>query len=285
MKENEIYALISLLEDPDSSMQDIVKENLLKEGLSIIPKLEEVWEDTSDEAFQKRIENVIFYIQFRNIKKELYRWINSGGEDILEGAFIIARFQYPDFNTDMVENEIENLYKDVWLEVHEGLTAIEKMNVISKIIYGHHKYSSNTQNLLSPLNFYINQLFDLKRGSSVTLSILYVAVCEKLFLPVRPVNLPYNMILAYEDEGGFEELFEDNILFYVDTFSNGSIVSRKHIDEFLNRMKIEPREEYFVPCSNIDVIKRMINDLIKSYSNQQRKEKIDYLADLLTLFD
>ena len=97
MKDQEnIKALIKLLDDPDTNIYDTVSGNLVGMGKSIIPELETVWESTLDNKLQERIEYIIDVIEFKNTKNEFKNWIYNGSFDIVEGAYYVAKFQYPD---------------------------------------------------------------------------------------------------------------------------------------------------------------------------------------------
>jgi hypothetical protein len=69
MKKDKLQALINLLDDPDSTVFEIVEKELLKENVEIIPALEEKWESSFDENSQERIENLIQSLQFKQTYK------------------------------------------------------------------------------------------------------------------------------------------------------------------------------------------------------------------------
>lgn len=50
---NEIHALFHLLDDPDQEVFDTVAHKILLYGKEIIPNLENLWENTIDEAIRK----------------------------------------------------------------------------------------------------------------------------------------------------------------------------------------------------------------------------------------
>ena len=65
MKTSRLKALINLLDDPDHLVFHTVRDELLKTRENIIPVLEEKWEESYDEFFQERIENIIHVVQFK----------------------------------------------------------------------------------------------------------------------------------------------------------------------------------------------------------------------------
>ena len=71
-----------------------------------------------------------------------------------------------------------------------------------------------------------------------------------------------------------------NILFYINPFSKGLIFNQKDIDSFLKQLNLEPEAKYYLPCSNIEIIKRSLNNLIFSYEKLGYLEKVQELKEL-----
>src|SRR5210317_1175365 len=109
-------ALIDLLDDPDSTVFEMVQEELLKETDEIIPALEQKWESSFDGYCQERIENIIQNLQFKETARLLKKWINTNDKkrDLLTGFLIIDRFQYPDINPENIRFKLENIRKKIW---------------------------------------------------------------------------------------------------------------------------------------------------------------------------
>lgn len=269
MKDKEIRALINLLEDPDKRVHEAVSEKIKQKGTDIIPRLERVWETSLDQNLQQKIEEIIQEIQFNYIKNELNSWRETGGGDLLYGAYLVAKYQYPDLYFSEIDQQIESLRKDIWLELHDNLTALEKVRVINHILFAVNKFSRNTTNFYSPRNSYINQVLETKKGNPISLSIIYSAVAQKLGLPIHGINLPLNYILAYMDPYFEDE--ETGVLFYINPYNRGNVLSKKDIDNFLFQQKLEARKEYYTPCSNVTTIERVIRNLLFSY------EKLGYV--------
>jgi len=104
-EQKELEALINLLEDPDKMVSDPVSNRLIEMGEGVVVPLERRWEATLKPELQERIENVIKQIQFNVLIRDMDRWSSSGGNDLLFGAFLVARFQYPDLEYVPVKPE------------------------------------------------------------------------------------------------------------------------------------------------------------------------------------
>jgi regulator of sirC expression with transglutaminase-like and TPR domain len=287
MNSREIQAMINLLEDPNEDVFNTIFSNLLEKGPEIIPELEKAWENSADEFYQERLEYLIQKIQLNEIEKDLIDWIKTDNADILRGAYLIARLQYPDLRFSDINEPAEKIKNDVWLELNEKLTALEKVKVINHILFDVHKFSRNIANPVNPQNSCLNQVIETKKGNSSSIAVLYLTICQKLGLPVLGVDLPKNMILAYMDVFGLHpgSGHQDfNILFYINPFNKGAVLGRREIEYFLKQYQIEPAKSYFYPCSNRVIIKRMVSALIAAYKNLGYQDKIQQLERIINLF-
>ena len=284
MTDNELNALINLLEDPDEVVFVAVKDQILSMGSDVIPALENVWENTFNNILQGRIEDIIHTIQMEQVKAELLLWVETGGNDLLAGTLLISRYQYPDLDTEQIRKQIELIKRDVWLEINPNLTAYEKVKVINHILFDVYNFSGNTSNYHAPQNSFINNVLESKRGNPLLLSIVYSVIAQGLNIPIYGVNLPEHFILAYRDEYAIQQEGEDEaILFYINPFSRGAVFSRREIDTFLKQLKLEPNRIFYESCPNIDIVSRQVRNLVHSYEKLVYPNKVSDLKELLAI--
>jgi len=277
MSNNEIKALIDLLDDPDNEVFEIVKQKLLDQGTSVVPFLEKAWESSMNDLLQQRIENLTQSIQFISVKSSLIEWKHALDNDLLTGAYIIAKYQYPDLNFNIIEKQINAIKQDVWLELNENLTALEKVKILNHIIFDVHGFTRNTANFFSPQNSYINHVLDTHKGCPVSLAIIYASIAQNLNISVFGVNLPNNFILAYKDDASTTESFDGNsnaVLFYINPFNKGAVFGKREIDFFIQQQKLQPLKSYYNVCSNVEIIEELIQSLISAYERLGYPEKI-----------
>ncbi|MBL7110534.1 MAG: hypothetical protein ISS19_01155 [Bacteroidales bacterium] len=281
--EKEIMALINLLDDPNEHVFRMVEENLLQQGTDIIPALEEAWESSPDKFHQERLEDMIHQLQFNSTEVKFSRWISEGSDDLLEGIYLVARFQFPELSYAEVNDPVEQIKKDVWIELNDNLTALEKVKILNHIIFKIHKFSDNASNFYDPNNSYINKVLESKRGNPISLGILYSSIGQRLGLPIYGVNLPKNFILAYKDSADLYETDDEDVLFYINPFKNGAVLGRREIDYFLKQHKIMPQKKFYIPCSNIDIVARVLNNLVNAYEKEKNQNKIDQIEKIISM--
>jgi regulator of sirC expression with transglutaminase-like and TPR domain len=275
----EISALVKLLDDPDQEIYQHVEERLLAYGNEVIDYLENAWEHSLDSLLQQRIENIVHKIQFTNVKEDLNLWYQSGAFDLLQGALVINRYQYPDLNEEKVILQIEEIKREIWLGLQYEMSSIEKIKLINHVFYNVYGFSGNTKNHHDPQNSYINQVLESKKGNQISLAIIYSTLAQKLDIPVYGVNLPQHFILGYIDESKREEQ-EFGVLFYINAFNKGAIFGKHDVDQFLRQLNLDPLPGFYAPCSNVEIIRRVIRNLISAYENLGSKDKVEELKEL-----
>lgn len=283
-----IEALIHLIDDPDESIFQHVRDRLLQYGPDAIPYLESSWEEKDfGLIFLNRVENIIHDIQFEDVKSQLTQWNNSE-KDLLQGAIIVAKYQYAGLESETIYQEIQTIRKDIWIELSNKHTAYEKVRIFNKIFFGKYHFHGDSKDFHSPLNSYINTVLQSRKGNPLSLSILYSVIAQSLNLPVFGVNLPNHFILAYVDEDGINRFIDNNqygVLFYINPFAKGSIFDANEIKEYLTNLNIEANREYFEPCPNTTIIRRMLTNLIASFQQVGNADKVNELSELRDLLD
>jgi regulator of sirC expression with transglutaminase-like and TPR domain len=284
MDKEKVHALISLLDDPNEVIFNTVEEELLKEELGVIDELEKAWEGSRNDVFQRRIENIIHTLQLKDVKSLLSKWIKEGAKDLLYGAFIIAKYQFPELVYDELNQKIDRIRRDVWLELNDHLTALEKVRIMNHILFDIHKFVRNNSNFFAPQNSYINEVIENKKGNPISLSIIYSVIAQRLGLPVYGVNLPKNFILCYLDDHVIDQQ-DDEVMFYINPVNKGAILGRREIEYFLKQQKLKSEYSYFNPCSNFDIVKRLLFNLSYAYENQGNGLKKAEIKELMSLFE
>ena len=289
MDKQELNALLSLLDDPDKDVFLHVREKLLSIGEQVIPVLENVWEQSFDTIIQTKIEGIIHNIQFNTTAQALKEWATTPEQNLLVGALHIAKYQYPDLNEDKLKRQIQQIRQDVWIELNDKLTALEQVKIINHILFEVHNFSGNTQNYHAPQNSYINNVLETKKGNPLSLSLVYLIVAQDLKIPIYGVNLPEHFVLCYKDVHQLmtvktkrdAEMIAEGILFYINPFSRGAVFGKKQLEIYLMKMNLEAQSVYNQPCSNLEMMKRLLRNLIFSYKKLGYVEKQEELQKLL----
>ncbi|MBK9794723.1 MAG: hypothetical protein IPP60_16895 [Sphingobacteriales bacterium] len=289
VSEKEFKALITLLDDNDNEVYSHVSDKLFSLGVEGIPLLESAWETSENQVIQTRLEDLINKIQFSNVKDRLIKWIDKGGEDLLEGALLVSKFQYPDLDEFKVTQKVESISKNVWIELNPALSPLEEAHVINHVFFQLHGFFGHQTAQLDADLGYLNNLIDSKKGNSLSLSILYLILAQKNDLPIYGVNLPYHFIMAYSRKHLTDEELaandqEKSVMFYINPLNKGIAFSRSEITHYLEQMKVKTHSKFFSPCNNLEIIKTLIYNQLSCYDQTGNTDKAHQLKELFDLF-
>ncbi|HRI22735.1 MAG TPA: transglutaminase family protein, partial [Panacibacter sp.] len=247
---NEISALFTLIDDPDEEVFSTVSERIVHYGRSIIPSLEDLWENTPNDNVQVRIEMLIHRLHYTDLVNDLTEWRDSAYHDLLCGALLVAKFQYPELHTTPVLQEIEKIRRNVWLEMNSFLTPLEQANVISSILYNYYNLKGMEVAYTNPDIFFIHKVLQSKKGNSFSNGILYMVLAELLDLQVRAINIPRQFVLAFFntecDPSTYKGDQRRNIHFYVDA-ATGQPFTNNDVENYFKRISVPAIPFYFKP--------------------------------------
>lgn len=268
---NELQALVSLLDDDDVEVVQHVEDRIMSLGTYIIPYLEFEWENSFNPLVQKRIEELVHSLQFELLKEKLYAWRISEEQDLLEGMWLINTYQYPDLELEQLTKELEQIYYETWLEFKSEAHPMDQVKILNSVLFNKLHFGANTKNFHSPGNSMMNVVLQTKKGNPISLCVVYMLVAKKLKLPIYGVNLPNLFVMVYKEE---------EVQFYINAFNRGLVFSKKEIDDYVDNLKLPQNEVYYEPCSNLDIIKRVLRNLTHAHEKLGHTEKVEEIKQL-----
>ncbi|MCP9747698.1 hypothetical protein EGI24_13405 [Lacihabitans sp. CS3-21] len=277
MNREDLKAMISLLDDSDMEVVNIVENNIKNLGHEVIPILEKEWERNGlNPVLQKKIEDLVHDLHLSNLSADLESWKNNNHTDLMTGLWLIAKYQYPDLKVETLNQEIKNIQMKVWVNTHEKMHPNDMVKILNDVIFEQLKFEPNIKNFHSPSNSMFNLVLSQKKGNPVALSCLFILLAQRLDLPIYGVNLPNLFVLIFDYPG---------YRFYLNPFNRGQVFLEKDIDDYLKQMNIEPNEKYYKSCSNIEIIKRVLTNLSFAYQKIGEEDKQNEVNQFLKIFD
>lgn len=262
MNENKLTALLSLLDDPTPEIYKRIENELINLPVSAIPQLEDYWLDSKSTILQERLEQVINKIQFTHVKNELISWGKTDSQDLIEGAILVNKSYNPNLITDPIRKEIEKIKKDVWLELNDQLTALEKIKILNHFFYNIYNYQALSPNQPTNWDGDIGTVLSQKQGNYIIISIIYAGIAQELGIPVYGINLADSVLLCYIDKNASNK---DEILFYINPIDRGKVFGRAELQFVIESKKIVNRPKYYKATNNSSLIKRLVKHNISVY--------------------
>ncbi len=277
MEEPAIKAMIQLLDDSDTEVVQLVEAQMRSLGSAIIPVLEAEWEQLSFNPYlQTKLEDLIHEFQLDLMKSRLTLWKEGGGMDLLEGMWIISTYRYPEYTYADLQLAMEQMYFEVWPQMRDDLHPIDQLKILNTVMFDQLKFGANTKNFHAANNSFINVVLDSKKGNPISLCVIYMWIAQKLGMPVYGVNLPNLFVLTYK---------KDDLQFYINVFNKGLIFNKTDIDNYIAQLNLEPNDIYYQPCANLEIVRRVLRNLIMAYEKAGDDSYKDELTKLIESLD
>lgn len=258
----EIQTLLYLLED--TSIADEIEKHLLERK----ELLKQYVAHTPDAIQNIYLQSVLNKFVSEEVFSGFEQWLQKGCKDIFEGAMLITQYFNPHIDPQFYYDCIHKWYQKALSNLPVYPTPIDIVRSINFVLFKKESFHGATENYQHPENSYLNQVIDKRKGIPLSLSILYLGIAQRMRVPIFGVNLPAHFIMMYRDA---------NEEFYINAFNQGVIFHKPEIDAFIQNAQLTPKPEYYNPCANIDIIKRMLINLRNSYISANNTEKLNQL--------
>ena len=284
MDKGKLQSLISLVDDQDQGVFELVQGQLLELGHEVLPSLDTAYENSDNELMSNRLKFLIDQLSLLKAREEIRDWKTNNSRNLYEGLSIIAKFQYPNLDIKKITKTITKIRQELWLEINDNMTALEKVRILNHLFFDIHMFRGDTKDFFAPENSFLNDVVIRKKGNPLTLSVIYSIIAQSVNIPIYGVNMPNHFIIAYTDRLYSQPLSDikiNNILFFVNPYNRGEIYSLKEMRQFLSSMKVTPHNSFLLPCSNITIVKRNLKNLINTYKNLGKKDKVEIFELIL----
>lgn len=283
--QHHINTMLLLLDDNDEAVRLEMTNQILRMGYDVLPQLQEALFEFDFEHTESlyALQDITQKLEFNFYADRLLAWSHNPN-DLLEGVWLLNK-TFPNApDIDDINKEIERIKIEVWLDLRYDLTALEKVRILNYVFFNRFSFTGDNDDFFNPNNNLLHKVLRHKKGNPILLSVIYAIVAQRLYIPIFGVNLPQNFVLAYLDIPSLPKPTADSrgksmepppnhdVLFYVNPYSQGTVFGRKHIESFVNNLNMTTHPEFFYPCSNKDIVMRILNNLILSYQKVNKME-------------
>tara|TARA_R110001592_G_scaffold359340_2_gene665593 strand:+ start:19053 stop:19904 length:852 start_codon:yes stop_codon:yes gene_type:complete len=279
--QDKIRSMVSLLDDNDWEIYETVRNEIITQGDIALPILEEMWEQKGfDSVLQERLEDIISEIHKIDLEKRLVA-CKLPETSLFDGLYAINRYQYPDVEYQELYGQLEEMANTLRENIYPNARIKDKLAMVNEFFFNKWGFRGNKQNLSSPQNSFLTDVLNNRKGNPLLLCSIYYMLCDWIDIPVVAINFPRYFILGVYNPTTDTEDFPD---YYLDVFGRGTILSEYDLNKFLVGINLNFEPNFLMPCSNLDIIKRCLNNLHHSYHLQgvsDKKEEIHRLRKLL----
>jgi regulator of sirC expression with transglutaminase-like and TPR domain len=277
-----IDTLLALIDDRDEEVYFAVRDKLLQSGSAILPVLEYALSSSTSLLQHERLEMIINQLKLEKLVDKTAQWANSEDKTLLEGWILVSSIHHPTIAPEKIDQLISNIVGDIWLEINDSLTSLEKVSVINHIFYDLYQFELNTPDIHAPENCLITNLLVSRKGNIISLAILYCILAQKLNLPIHVIEIGQFLVLGYYEPRISKEVYgekADPYLFYINMDHKGTIIGAKELEYLAHERK--ENLENVTPLSEGTVIKKLLLYLRQCYQSAGENEKVVLANKLL----
>jgi regulator of sirC expression with transglutaminase-like and TPR domain len=187
--------------------------------------------------------------------------------DMLDGALLIARQQYPRLDGEKYKSLVQSMTGQAIKRLSSAVSKMEKIDALNQFFFKELGFHSNDKDYFDPRNSYISDVVDRKEGIPITLATLYLVLGWAAGCKLHGINFPGHFLVEWRESS---QDLSQNV--YIDVFNTGKILTLENIQERLNHnlggeQKLEP--VFHLQSAGIrGILHRTLNNLKAIHASQ-----------------
>ncbi|MDD5629767.1 MAG: transglutaminase-like domain-containing protein [Elusimicrobia bacterium] len=271
--ETEIRSLVSLLDEEDPRNLDRIQRDILEVGAPALPFLDELRVSGAPDV-TARADALARRLHFHALQDDFRRLAAASAPDLESGAWLVARFGYPDLDEAACRGRLDALAEQVRQALPADPSPAQALQKLSSELFTVLGFCGNEKHYYDPDNSYLNRVIEQRRGIPVSLSVLYLIIARRLALPVYGVATPGHFLVGVRLGG---------VTSYLDAYNRGRIMTLADVQQMLAHGGYEFRPEFVAPATARDILARMLRNLISIYQKAAQADRAEMLSSLVEI--
>lgn len=183
--------------------------------------------------------------------------------DLALASLEIARDVYPHLDFDKTFDWIDDRAEEIAGPVARAKTDVAVLEQLSDCLATCHQISGTDAAYSNADGSFLNRVIETKQGIPLSLSLLYIALAERLGIKLVGVSAPLHFITRYESVDG---------PLFLDPFSGGRIMTFVEAADWLQELTSASGDvikKVLEPANPRMIIIRMLNNLKRLYMTQE----------------
>jgi len=203
------------------------------------------------------------------------------GIDLLQGALLIAKDEYPGLDLNAQVRRLEDLAAPLQACRFSSMRVTERAGMIADYLYRQCGFRGNGGDYHDPRNSFLNDVLDRRLGIPISLAVVYIEVARRAGATVHGVGFPGHFLVRLDDPGRNEALLAD-------PYADGAVLDREALERLLAQATGGPRKlesAMLMPANPRQMLARMLMNLRGIYAARGDYPRLlvvlDRLIDLL----
>ena len=258
--DRDVRAMVELLSDDDPEIRARVVAHLAQVGERAIAALASA-ERTGPHA--EHIEEALAAIHRANTlgALEWFRSVEPAGP-VETGALLVARVINPRIEPEEARRALDDLAAAAPDSVRDPDPDVA-LRTFAAYMYTVSGFDGARTDYPNPANSLLDRVIARRTGLPITLSVVYLAVAERVGMPLEGVGLPAHFVLRHPDASDHP---------YLDPFNRGRLLDEADCWKTVRAHGFTPQREHLDAVSPQEIAARICRNLILAYRRQQDSE-------------
>ncbi|XP_054630852.1 F-box only protein 21 [Dunckerocampus dactyliophorus] len=245
---------------------------------------------------------ILYFLRQQNILRSLKSFLEQPAEQqsALAGAVLVDQYCNPlaDVTLEGVSAQLDDMAEKVKKTLrlknpsHPSLRSapgflLEDFELqrqvfcaLNSVLYDQLQYKGDQTDYYNPLNSYIHQVLQRRKGIPISLSVLYMTLAQKLGVKLEPVNFPSHFLLRWcQKPQGSQDIYD---FVYIDAFGKGKQLTAKECEYLIGH---QAAADYYGAIGTTEILLRMVGNLLNIGKRGEGNEKsYQLLRDTLDLY-
>lgn len=186
--------------------------------------------------------------------------------DVAYGSLLIAAEEYPDCPIESYLARLDAISERAAKLLADSQDGNEAINRLNRYLFHDEGFRGNQAEYYDPRNCFLNEVLDRRLGIPISLAVIYVALGDRIGLPLEGINFPGHFLVKHLDLRSAEQIIIDPFF--------GEMLSPAQCGERLKTMLGDDSifdESYLRPASHKQILGRLLTNLKYIYV-----ERCDY---------
>ncbi|UBF27259.1 transglutaminase-like domain-containing protein [Kovacikia minuta CCNUW1] len=209
-------------------------------------------------------------MDFSIARKYFYQEIHQADEQISleKAALYLAMEEYPDLEVHAYLNALDTMAAEIEDRLPTAPYPLKVLQTINHYLYEDLGFTGNTDAYYDPRNSFLNEVIDRRTGIPITLSLVYLAISQRINFPMVGVGMPGHFLIRPDVE---------EMEIFVDAFHQGEILFAQDCQELLSQAYGQPiklHPTFLQAVTPRQFLARMLTNLKMIYLNQGNLQKM-----------
>lgn len=185
-----------------------------------------------------------------------------------KAALYIAQEEYPNLDVDEYLNALDTMADDIREQLPIESYPLKILKTINHYLYEDLGFVGNTEDYYDPGNSFLNDVIDRRTGIPITLSLVYLAIAQRLDFPMVGIGMPGHFLIRP---------IQEDMDIFVDAFGQGEILFPQDCQDRLNQMAgqtVEMQPQFLSAVTPQQFLARMLTNLKATYLDRGDMEKV-----------